>query len=332
MKKRILAIICAAILLFSAVSCSKGEAAYDFDGGYFDKEELYPADSYYASNGSEDFALNEMSYGSSAVEAPTAPETKTEEQNDLGERKIIKNADLNFQTKEYDAFLESLNQTIRSNGGYIESSDMNGGGVDSYNYYRSANIKARIPADRYNAFMETILTLGAVTHKNEYVNDVTLHYVDIESRIAAYQTEYDALLELLADAESIDYIITLRQRISEIQYQLDSYKSQIRKYDDLISYSTINIYVSEVRVEQVNVEKQTFGDRIKTGLERTFHDLGRDLENFSVWLIVNLPYILIWAAVNVAIVFIIIGIVKGSKKKRAKKKAAAEAKINNEKK
>lgn len=330
MKKRIFAIFSAVIILLSAVSCSK--SAYDYDAGYFPKEEAEVANGYYASSVSEDYALDEMSYGSSEIDVPSSTETKADEQNDLSERKIIKNADLNFQTKEYDAFLESLNQTIKANGGYIESSDMNGGGVNSYNYYRSANIKVRVPADKYNAFMDTVLTLGSVTHKNEYINDVTLRYVDIESRIRAYETEYDALMDLLAEAESIDYIIQLRQRISEIQYELESYKSQIRKYDDLISYSTISIYVSEVRVEQVSVQKQTFGERIKTGLEETFYDLGEDLENFSVWFIVNLPYILIWVAVNVAIVFIIIGIVKGSKKKKAKKKAAAEAKANNEKK
>ena len=322
MKKRIFALIITALLLLSTVSCSK-KAAYDGLG---------EADAFESPTSTEMYSLN--GYGSSdmAKEEYEKAEDINESKNDLGERKIIKNADLSFQTKEYDAFIDSLYKIIEENGGYIQSSDMNGGNIYGYNNYRYANISVRIPADKYNSFMNTVLTIGTVTHRNEYVNDVTLSYVDIESRINAYEAEYSALMELLANAESIDYIIQLRQRISEIQYELDSYKSQIRKYDDLISYSTITIGIEEVRVENKTIEKQTVGQRIKLGLEETFHDLREDLEDFSVGFIVNLPYLIIWAIVIAVIIIVISLLVKKSRKKKAKKAAAeAPAEKNNEK-
>ena len=323
MKKRIIAFISVAILLISLVSCSSGSYKSDFS-----KSESFTGDIAY------DLYDEEMKFGSSngyiengSLEEPAEG---TDTGNDIAERKIIKNADLTFQTKEYDAFMDSLNQAIGKNGGYVESSDIYGGGVASSDYYRNASITVRVPADRYDSFMESVASLGALTHKNEYIDDVTLRYVDIESRIAAYEAEYDALMELMADAESIDYIITLRQRISEIQYELESYKSQLRKYDDLISYCTINISVREVRVEAVSSERQSFGERIGTGLEETLHNIAVGFEDFSVYLIVNLPYILIWLAIHAVIAVVIIAIVRSTKKKNAKKKAAAELK-NNEK-
>lgn len=46
--------------------------------------------------------------------------------------------------------------------------------------------------------MDIVSELGNVTQKNESVEDVTLQYVDVESRKKALETEQERLLELLA--------------------------------------------------------------------------------------------------------------------------------------
>lgn len=328
MKKRFIALILVSVLLLSFVSCSK--SAYDsadirdYDFAPMEAESYSAMDE--LSYGSTNGVAYKADYSSSYNETVKEPE----KQNDLDSRKIIKNADLNFQTKEYDAFMTSLKDTINRFGGYIESSDIYDGGVTSYKYSRNANMKIRIPAAQYQPFMDTVTTLGSLTRSSEYISDVTLQYVDIESRISAYETEYNALMELLAKAESVDAIIQLRSHISDIQYQLETYKSQIRKYDDLISYCTVNIYVDEVRIEKVSEDKMTFGDRIREGLSETFINLKDDLADFAVWFIVNLPYIVIQLALIAVIIIVIVAISKKSKKKKAKK--SKEIKSENEEK
>ena len=326
MKKRILAVTFVLFMLLSLVSCGKaGMAMYDTaapesadlyyngykgDGGFYDEYLEAPAEAEYYSK---------TSYGSSTGASDYDNDRAETGKNDVANRKIIKNSNLNFQTKEFDKFLESFKQTVAQFGGYIESSDVYGGGSMDYRYSRNANMKVRIPADSYEKFMDTVVTLGNLTHSNEYIDDVTLAYVDIESRINAYETEYNALMELLAKAESVDAIIQLRNRISDIQYQLESYKSQIRKYDDLISYCTVNMYVEEVKVETVSVDKQTVGERISAGITETFDDIKESLDDFAVSFVVNLPYIIIYAVIIAVIVVVIVIIVKKNKKKHAAK-------------
>ena len=327
MKKRIAALTLILVFIFSLVSCSKG--ASSFDSVSMEANGLYP---------SEDFALDEAepyyaekrTYGSSMSESGFE---KTEApKNDVAERKIIKNANLTFQTKEFDGFIESFKHMINNYGGYVESSDIYGGGAMDSRYSRSANITVRIPADCYEKFMETVVTLGSLTHSNEYINDVTLTYVDIESRIDAYETEYNALMELLAKAESVDAIIQLRNRISDIQYQLESYKSQIRKYDDLISYCTVRMYVEEVKVVTVSEDKLTVGERIKIGFAETIEEIKEDAEDFAVWFVVNIPHIIIDLAIVAVIIIVIVVAVKTSGKKKQKKASQkpAEEKTDNE--
>ena len=329
MKKRISAIILALFLLLSLVSCGASYdkakpddfVYYDGNGYYSEAYDMAPVEE----------AETTASYYGSSTGGKTNSRTEHTENNDLSARKIIKNADLNFQTKDYDGFLDSFKQKINEYDGYIERSDISGGGAYDSRYTRNATIKVRIPAERYDSFMDTVVTLGSLKHRYEYIDDVTLRYVDIESRIKAYETEYDALLELLAKAESVDAIIQLRTRISEIQYELESYKSQLRKYDDLISYCTINIYVEEVRVETVSQDKMTVGERIVAGISKTFYDIGVWFEDFLVGLVTALPYLVIIAVIILIIVIIIKSSIKKHRKKREKKiKSENENKENKE--
>ena len=85
----------------------------------------------------------------------------------------------------------------------------------------------------------------------------------------------------------------------------DTYKAQLRKYDDLIAYCTVHISVSEVYREVKNVEKLTFGERIVTALENTFYNISDDAQDFTVDFIAALPYLLIWAVIITLAVLIL---------------------------
>ena len=112
----------------------------------------------------------------------------------------------------------------------------------------------------------------------------------------------------------------MQSRISEVNYQLDSYKSQIRKYDDLISYCTVTIDVNEVyRQTTPNEHRLTFGEKISVGLRENLLDIGEGFSDFAVWFVTSLPYILLWGAIIVLAVWIIRKIVIRHKKKKEKK-------------
>lgn len=312
MKKRILSLFFAIVLFSSLVSCANTASSFNkenaSDSLFYDADGI--GDSIYW-----DAENSAPTYGGASSSKP-GTDINTSAGNDLDSRKIIKTATVSFQTKEFDDFISSLNAAIESVGGYVQNSELYGGGISTTRYSRSAYLSVRVPANMYNGFMQNVSSLGAVTHSNEYIDDVTLRYVDTESRIEALETEYNSLMELLAKAESVDYIIMLRERISDIQYQLESYKSQIRKYDDLISYCTVNINVEEVRVEKVSEDKLTFGERISKGLDETFVDIGEGIQDFAVGFVTNLPYIVIWIAVIGIIAVVCTAVVKKSKKKK----------------
>ena len=321
MKRHVISISALLIALVFVLSSCGGSSYSSSD---YAKEDAYYADYDYGyGEAASAPAAQESSWG---MTAEAAPEAKAEAQsgNDLAARKIIKNANVNFETTAYEEFVASMTRCVAEFGGYVESSETYGSGLYNMRDSRSASITARIPASRYDAFLESACSLGAVTFRSESSQDVTMNYVDTESHIRALETEYETLLEILEKAESLEDVIVLQNRISELNYQMDSYKSQLRKYDDLISYCTVYIHVNEVWRETAPEGKTlTFGERIGIGLKENLYDIGEGFEDFCVWFVTNLPYLLIWAVVIAAFVLILLAVIRNRRKKKEKKIADA---------
>lgn len=244
-----------------------------------------------------------------------SPTSTSKENVDVKEnRKIIEKIYLNAQTKEFDALMEKLNDEIQKVGGYIESSSVSGNSFE-YEDERYAELTVRVPSKQSDEFTEFVSKNSTITNKEISTEDVTLAYVDIESRISALETEKSTLERLLAKAASMQDVITIQERLTEVIYEIESYQSQLRTYDNLIDYTTITISIREVeRVEVVG--KQNIWQEIGTNLKEGFENVWKFCERLFVFAVSSIPYVLavaVWAAIVVAIVVIC---VKRSKKKR----------------
>lgn len=248
--------------------------------------------------------------------------------NTQSERKLIKTVDLNVETKEFDKMMNILTEQVDSLGGYIENMETyNGSAYASYRNTRNANMTIRIPKNRLDGFLETVSGISNVVRKSEYVEDVTLAYVDLESHKNALRTEQTRLLELLEKADSIEDIIVIEQRLSEVRYELESMESQLRTYDNKVDYSTVYLNINEVK-ELTPVEEETVWERMGNGFKSSLVDIGEGARELGIWFVVHIPYLVIWAAVIVIIVAVHKKLRKNRRARKAKKAAlknAAEA-------
>lgn len=314
---KIIALILALMLVLSGCPSKDMAATESYDNGYWYADLEEPAVE----------EPMESAVADGAFDSVTAESESVSEQSYSGTRKLIRTFDLNVETLDFDEFITAVKKEVSSAGGYIESSRIGG---NSYNYSgnRSADFTCRVPSDKLDEFIYTVGGLGNVTYSYEDTRDVTLSYVDTEARIKSLQTEYDQLLELLAEAENLDTIILLQQRLTEVRYQLESYQSQLRTYDNLVDYSTVNLSVYEVQ-RVTAPEAKTVWQRISNDFGDNIYDIYIDAENFFVWFVANIPYFIIWAAIIAAIIFIICRIFKNNprfEERRAARKAKREYK------
>lgn len=313
----------ALVMIFQMTSCGAATQSADSvmmnkgaapEAVYYDADIAAEAEFGMTADSSAVYKYSSASSTSAAAQPESAPES-----NDLSERKIIKNANLRFETRTYDEFLAEMSACIRQYGAYIESEESYGGSTYDYVSTRNAYLTVRVPLDSYDAFMTQVCTIGSVTCKSENSTDVTMAYVDTESRIKSLETEYDALLAILEKATKLEDVISLQSRISEVTYQLETYKAQLRKYDDLISYCTVHIDVSEVEKVTPNVREMTFGEKLRDGLADTFDDIADDASEFALWFVTSLPYFVIWGVLLTAAALLLRLVIVRYRKRRIQK-------------
>lgn len=239
------------------------------------------------------------------------------------DRKLIRTVNMSVETKEFDSVMETLEKRITDLGGYIESMETYNGSVySSYRSNRSASMTARIPAGQLNGFLGEVSEISNVTRRSENVQDVTLDYVDMASHKKTLQAEHGRLLELMEQAESIEDIITIEQRLSNVRYQIESMEAQLRTYDNKVDYSTVYLDVSEVQ-ELTPVQEETLWERISGGFMEDLEGIGNEALEIIVWLLVHIPTLVLWAVLIVLFILWVRWYMKRSREKAAKKNAEA---------
>ena len=272
----------------------------------------------------DEAAAADIDYGMFNYAAEESAAVTAESGSDLPDptattRKIIKNADISLQTREYDAYVTGLEAKITAIGGYVESSSASGNSYYSSKRLRSMSLTARIPAEKLDSFLSGMAEGANILSKSIYTNDVTANYVDSEARLKALKTERDTLMGLLEKADKMEDIILIYERISDVNYQIESYESKIRSYDDKISYSTVYISIQEVERETV-VAEETAGEEIARRIKENLQDIGTGLKNFCIGFVSALPYILLYGAILTGLFFLI----RGGKKRQEKRRERRE--------
>ena len=231
-------------------------------------------------------------------------------------RKWIITIDMNVETDDLDSLMADLDQKINSLGGYVEDQNIHNGSSYASRRYRNANLTIRIPDEKVDQFTSDISGMANVVSQNLRREDITLKYVATSSRVTALETEEARLLELLAKAETMEDLLEIEARLTDVRYELENYTSQLRLYDNQVDYATIFLYIDEVQ-EYTPVEEPTFFERIKNTFSNSLEGLGDGIVNVTVFLVGNSPYLLTFGA----LAFLVVLLAKRTRKINLKKKA-----------
>ena len=210
-------------------------------------------------------------------------------------RKLIQTVNMDVETENLDTEL----------GGYIENSHIQNGSAYSGRRYRTASITIRIPAQHLDAFIDRVADISNIVSSQKTVEDVTLSYIATESRMKALQTEEARLLELLARAETLEDLLTVETRLTDVRTELEQVTSALRVFDNQVDYATIRLSIDEVKEFTEVTEPETVWQRIGVGFKESLQGVGGFLEDLFVFLVVSVPYLVLIAVIPVGIVLII---------------------------
>lgn len=319
-----------AVLAFSGCSDATSTSTADVASGYSSGVSSFASTtSNSADSGTSDYSYtddvsneNADDYSASSEFSSKASD-KSVEVNDnesKSSRKLIRTKSITVETKNLDKSLEKVNTAIDTFGAYVEHSTLDSPSyVSEYDDKRTYTMTIRVPEDKLDAFMNQLDTTGTVTSATESTEDVTLQYTDIEAHKKALKTEYDRVMELLGKAETMDQILALESKLSDLRYQIDSYESQLKVMNNQITYSTVSLTLREVEYEKD--ADTSYGTRIVNAFKDGIHDVKSGLADFSVWLVLVFPSLVGLGIVIAILVAIGRAIWKKTAVARAKRKA-----------
>ena len=262
---------------------------------------------------SEDFAM-------SVADAETGSGEESIAEALPGNRKWVITMNIDTETEDLDGALDSLNRQIAVLGGYIQEQNIRNGSAYSSLRYRSARMTVRIPAEQLDSFTTSLTDFSNVVSSSRSAEDITLSYVDTETRITALETERDRLLALMEQAETMSDLLEIESRLTDVNYELERYGSRLRTMDNQVSYATVYLSIQEVK-EYTPVQEQTLWERISSGFLSSLKGLGNGIVNFIAWIIIMLPYLVVFGLIGWGAAALIRRWRRGRKAKRAEKAA-----------
>ena len=265
----------------------------------------------------EEAAAMDYAVAETMAAAPMASNTSAGTgSNTLPEgRKWIITIDMYVETDDLDVLMETLDKHINALNGYVEDQNLHNGSTYAARRYRSANLTVRIPDEKVDQFTQEVSDFANVVSQNLNREDITLRYVSTASRVTALETEEARLLELLAKAETMEDLLEIESRLTDVRYELENYASQLRLYDNQIDYATIYLNIEEVQ-EYTPVEEPTFWERITGTFSNSLEGLGDGIVNVVVFVVGNSPYLVVIAVMALVTVLLVKRIRKVNKKKK----------------
>lgn len=231
------------------------------------------------------------------------------EQNRPSDAKFIYTGHLSLESTDFSTALDSVRALVGEYGGYFERQS-----VSRSSGARYANCTIRLPSGQFDAFMGAVSGAEGitVTDQTSSCDDVGEAYADIENRRETLQLKIDRLQALLAQAVDMSDLIELESAISEAESELEQLTGEKNRYDGLIDYATVYLYLDEVTAVSGGADA-TFGQRLGAGFVRGVRSFVSGCGDAVVWLVSHIITVVLAAAVIVVLVYVL--------RRRRKKKA-----------
>lgn len=314
--KRYYALLLALAMIFSLCACGAASSSMKTEAAPAEPM-MAAADMAYTMNAAGGFGMAEEAVEAdfAAEEGSSVPEVDPE--------KIIYSADATLETTDFDAAISGVVELVEKNGGWVESSSINGANYYSISrgnsYSRSAYYVLRIPGDRFQTLMNSLSQLGNVPYTHIYTENVTAQYYDTQARLEAYEAQEKRLVEMMDIAETVEDIITIEDKLSDVRYRIDSLQTSLNNWDRRVNYSTLSLGVEEVREYTPDEKKMSYGEELWNAFTDAIEGVGEFFKNALVFVVSAIP-----AAIIIAIILLVFRPLL--KKQRARCKARREKK------
>lgn len=285
--KNIKVILCTLIIVMAGLLLTSCAAADRYMGSdHVDREDMI-------------MAPEQAQERAVAEEAPTADLDIKVLDEKIGESKlrhVIRTGSIELTVTDTQDKISEVRSIVEGANGLISSSNV----YEIRDGQYGAHLTLRVPNNNFDQVMEQLQALGKTKNVQTGTDDVTMQYIDLESRLNNQKVQEERLREILDMAETVEEVLEVERELNRVRGEIETMTAQLTHLKDQVSYSTINLTIRE---ETIPTEKISSG---------AFENLGNKIgEAFvgSVNFILNAVSYMIIAFSALLPILIVLGIV-----------------------
>jgi hypothetical protein len=173
-------------------------------------------------------------------------------------RKIIYRATVELVVEDFEPVQAKVDDLVKQFDAYLAKSNISGRPGSP----RSGHWTVRVPADRYDEFLEAARGLGEIRRVSSDSQDVTEEFYDVEARIRNKKQEEARLIDLLKSATGkLEEVLAVEKEISRVRGEVEQLEGRMRVLGDLTTLATVELQVDEIK-DYVPEEAATYGTRV----------------------------------------------------------------------
>ena len=184
---------------------------------------------------------------------------------------VIQNGTISLYVTDVPGSQAKVEAIAKKAGGYVSTANL----YDAGGNEKHAAIQIRVPVAKFQETLDAVRTLGEVADQQISGNDVTGQVADSEGRIKSLSAEADQLRQLVRQAKNVDEVLRVRDRLSQVDQELQGLAAQKSALSDQAAMSTLTVdigkkpkpYVPQPLVEDPpppSWMERTFGDAAAT--------------------------------------------------------------------
>jgi hypothetical protein len=196
--------------------------------------------------------------------------------------KIIRDGTMSIQVAK-DGFSDGFAAATRiaqNNGGFVLSSQIRG--------QRTGTLMLRIPAKRFDEAMLALRDIGVVQAQSITGKDVTAQFIDLRARLRNAIGQRTVLRDLMAQATTIQETITVQNRLSGVELQVEQIQGQLNFIEDQVAEATVRVEIHEKDAATVQQTSDVENPSLGTAWDRAI----QGFLNIVAAVVIGLGYLL----------------------------------------
>ncbi|HYF83986.1 MAG TPA: DUF4349 domain-containing protein [Clostridia bacterium] len=230
-------------------------------------------------------------------------------------RMVIRTGNMSVNVASVDKAAADIRQLTESSGGYVENSqienitvpqvqDVDGNTAVKEITEKYANMTLRVPEDKFESIFNNIKGMGKLVNENMNGNDITAQYRDTTARVDNLKIQEQSLQQIMTKAKNVDEILKIETELNRVRTDIDIYSGDLKRWDNLVQLSTINIYLKELKPEELkSVDVPGMWGKAYQGFIKAINNIVVGLEKTFIVLVTAIPYLIVIGVLSVVGLF-----------------------------